>query len=88
MVPAAVAQRELRQQLESGSAIETLEMLTSIIRMYGLDPTWVITGTYDSETHRIALEETAAETQVVVLRLLAHESEGMIDVRRTDESVR
>lgn len=86
MVPRGAAERYLRQRLESGSAVETLAMLTSIVRMYGLDPTWVITGKYDPSTHRIALEESVVETQVVVLRLLAYESEGQVDEIRPDET--
>jgi hypothetical protein len=86
LVPSVVAERDLRQRLESSSALETLEMLTSIVRTYGLDPTWVITGIYDPSTHRIALEETAADTQVVVLRLLANESGGQVDEFRPDET--
>lgn len=83
-----VTERDLRERLESGPATETLEMLTSIIRTYGLDPTWVVTGRYDPFTHRIALEETVADTRVEVLRLLARESEGPVDERPSDDATR
>lgn len=36
--------------------MQTVEVLTAVIREFGVDPTWLVTGAYDAGTHRAALE--------------------------------
>src|SRR6185503_5206743 len=71
---AALASPGLRRRLETGSPAETVERLVSVVRLCGIDPTWLICGRFDEATHRIALEGTFRETWWLVQRLLIAES--------------
>ena len=46
-----------------------LRALAAIIRLYGLDPSWVLTGRYDSVTHRTALDANTDEIAVTLASL-------------------
>jgi hypothetical protein len=37
----------------------TLEVLDALVREYGVDPTWLMTGDYDAASHRRAIGEEA-----------------------------
>ncbi|HEX7020194.1 MAG TPA: hypothetical protein VF159_09305 [Gemmatimonadaceae bacterium] len=41
----------------------TLELLDAIIRVFGVDPAWLVTGRYDSATHRRALEDEDGDAE-------------------------
>jgi hypothetical protein len=59
----AVAQRlcvdelSLRLSVDELSPHPTVEVLDAVIREYGVDPTWLLTGKYDSGSHRLAIED-------------------------------
>lgn len=38
----------------------SVEMLMAVIRVHGVDPTWLLTGEYDLATHREALENPSS----------------------------
>ena len=65
-----IEERVLHQRLRKESLDSVIRLLTSIVRIYGLDPTWVVTGNFDPTTHRIALEGTQQETRSIVERLV------------------
>jgi hypothetical protein len=46
----------LRMSIDEESPHPTLEVLAAVIREYGVDPTWLLTGIYDAATHRSAIE--------------------------------
>lgn len=41
----------------------TLELLDAIVRVFGVDPSWLVTGRYDSATHRRSLEDQAGQAE-------------------------
>jgi hypothetical protein len=43
-----------------------LKVLAAVVRVYGLDPSWLLTGQYDRATHRIALQQDAAGIERVL----------------------
>lgn len=45
----------LRMSVDSLAPYPTLDVLSAVVTAYGVDPTWLITGDYNSGTHR-ALE--------------------------------
>jgi hypothetical protein len=47
-----VEELSLRMSLDERSPHPTVEVLAAVIRVYGVDPTWLLTGTYDANTHR------------------------------------
>lgn len=63
-----VEEQELREAIERPSASMT-RVVAAVVRVYGLDPTWILTGTYDSATHRIAIarDESALNTLLAAL---------------------
>jgi hypothetical protein len=60
----------LRQSVDEVSPVVAVDVLLSAIHIYGVDPTWLLTGEYDSTTHRQLLTE-AADLPAVLARLLA-----------------
>ena len=63
-----VDERSLKTSIEGGRP--TLTVMAALIRTYGLDPSWVLTGEYDPQTHRHALESNTQEIEVAVKRML------------------
>lgn len=55
----------LRLSIDEESPHLTIEVLAAVIRQYGIDPTWLMTGTYDPASHRAALEGTLNLVQVL-----------------------
>lgn len=51
--------------------VPALAVITAIVREYGVDPTWLVTGEYDAQTHRMALEADDAGRIAVVNAVLA-----------------
>ena len=71
---AAIAGPDFRKRLQSGSAAETVERIVSVARLYGVDPSWIITGRMNDDTHRVVLEGSFRDTWFLVQRLLISES--------------
>src|ERR1700682_3073149 len=49
----------LRMSLDKIDPHPTFEVLMAVVREYAVDPTWLVSGEYDVETHRRALEDDA-----------------------------
>jgi hypothetical protein len=70
--PAAIARHlrvdelELRMSIDTESPRPTMDVLLAVIREYGVDPTWILTGEYDTGTHRRTIESDRAELIEVV----------------------
>jgi hypothetical protein len=47
----------LRMSIDLLAPYPTLDVLSAVVKAYGVDPTWLVTGEYNSSTHR------ASETQ-------------------------
>ena len=77
-----VGEQELRETLSARSSKSALKVVKAVVRLYGLDPTWVLTGEYDAATHRSALSRDEAEIDRA-LTLLTAEHE-LPEVRASD----
>jgi hypothetical protein len=55
-----VEEVSLRMSVDDLSPHPTVEVLAAVIREYGVDPHWLLTGDYDPSRHRTALENDAA----------------------------
>src|SRR5205809_90370 len=64
-----VDESSLRVTLEQGSP--TIDVIAALVRIYGLDPSWVLTGHYDPATHREALESNTDEIEITLHNLLS-----------------
>jgi len=77
--PSAMAQslgvREstLRASIDEESPRPWVEVVLAVVRRFGVDPTWILTGVYDSATHRAALEDEANAERQLARTTLARE---------------
>jgi hypothetical protein len=77
--PSAMAQslgvREstLRASIDEESPRPWVEVVLAVVRRFGVDPTWILTGVYDSATHRAALEDEANAERLLSRTMLARE---------------
>jgi hypothetical protein len=55
----------LRLSLDEIDPRPTLDVLLAIVREYGVDPTWLVSGEYDPAMHRKALDDDAAIAHVL-----------------------
>jgi hypothetical protein len=53
----SVEELSLRMSIDDVSPHPTVEVLAAVIRVYGIDPTWLLTGVYDASTHRTCMDE-------------------------------
>ena len=60
-----VKARTLRESIDEIAPNPTVEVLFAVARFYGVDPTWLLTGEYDSATHREALEHPASAARLL-----------------------
>jgi hypothetical protein len=51
-----VEELSLRMSIDELSPHPTVEVLAAVIRVYGIDPSWLLTGKYDARTHRSVIE--------------------------------
>lgn len=59
----------LRMCIDDLSPVPTLEVLAAIVNVYGVDPSWLLYGEYDSSTHRRAVSADRHVTPSNVLEL-------------------
>lgn len=52
-----VATNVLATAIDDAVPYPTVALLDAIVRVFGVDPSWLVTGRYDSATHRRALED-------------------------------
>jgi hypothetical protein len=64
-----VDERHLRAAINNESRLSTLKFVGAVVRVYGLDPTWILTGNYDGATHRIALHGDSAAIDDLLSRI-------------------
>jgi hypothetical protein len=50
-----VEEISLRMSVDIESPFPTVDVLTAVVKRYGLDPGYLLTGIYNTETHRRAL---------------------------------
>lgn len=65
-----VSEVSLRISIHEIQPHPTLEVIVAVVRHYGVDPSWLVSGVYDASTHRKALDEEAALSHDAVARLV------------------
>jgi hypothetical protein len=60
----------LHMSVDESAPYPTLDVIAAVIREYGIDPCWLLTGYYDPLTHRRALAATTDEMPILVSRML------------------
>jgi hypothetical protein len=62
----------LRTSVDTREPRPTLHVLAAVVREFGVDPTWLLTGIYDAATHRAALDEdTPGEARRMLARMIS-----------------
>jgi hypothetical protein len=61
-----VDETALRMSIDLVSPYPTLDVIAAVVREYAVDPSWLITGEYDSGSHRAAIEAGTAELPAIV----------------------
>lgn len=65
-----VSEVSLRMTVDDRRPLPTVDVIAALVRVYGLDPSWVLTGQYDPATHRTALESDTQEIATAVHMLI------------------
>lgn len=71
-----VTELSLRISIDDDEPHPTFEVLTALIREYGVDPTWLITGGYDVVSHRIAVDAEARYAAMELARVMSKTPNG------------
>lgn len=75
-----VRESMLRASIDEESPHPWMELLLAVIRVYGVDPTWLLTGEYNQSTHREALEDEASAERLLSRTMLAREAKSRLIV--------
>ena len=71
----AVSEVALRITVDEIEPHPTVEVVLAVVREYGVDPTWLLTGEYDATSHRLAVDDEATFSKSDLARLLGHSRE-------------
>lgn len=64
-----VEESELRRSVDERAPSPTIDVLCAVATKFGVDPTFLMTGQYDRETHWVALEGGRPATMILLRRL-------------------
>src|SRR3954462_5141043 len=73
--PAAAARRMhvdeigLRMSIDELAPNPTISVIAAVIQEYGVDPTWLLKGTYDPVTHRKVLAEEPTDVLGMIMSI-------------------
>jgi hypothetical protein len=73
----------LRASIDEESPRPWVEVVLAVVRRFGVDPTWILTGVYDQATHRAALEDESNAERLLSRTMLARDRqyrESAVDV--------
>jgi len=74
-----VDEAELRMTVDSESPRPTMDVLLAVIREYGVDASWLLTGEYDLATHR-RIAEADRSVAIEVVKDVARRSESPLNM--------
>jgi len=80
-VDLGVSEVALRMSIDELAPYPTLDVIIAAVRHYGVDPTWLLTGEYDSAVHRAALGDEDSPTTAEIAKLItgaAAPTDGLI----------
>lgn len=60
----------LRMSVDDLAPYPTVDVIAAIVREYGVDPTWVLTGEYDASSHRHIADKHTGELPVAINSLI------------------
>ena len=78
----------LRMSIDEESPFPTIDVLTAVVGLYGVDPTFLLTGTYDGATHRRVLEGDPGAAADAIRQLAGGQAASPTVARPTEEPPR
>lgn len=60
----------LRMSIDELAPYPTVDVIAAVIRVYGVDPTWLLTGEYDATTHRNMVDKQTGELPIAIHSLI------------------
>ena len=76
----------LRMSIDEVSPYPTIDVLIAVVNEYAVDPSYLLTGRYDPDVHRRALEDPKAASEVFG-RIWLTRTDGDTISRPTDDAV-
>lgn len=82
-----VGETALRNCLDELAPCPTFEVIVAVVRHYGVDPTWLMTGEYNAGRHRAALADDDPSCAMAMEELIARQLESLpsIGFRRVND---
>ena len=71
----AVSELSLRMSVDEMSPHPTIEVIAAVVRHYGVDPAYLLTGVYDPASHRKVMDADTA----VICDIVRQHLQGAID---------
>jgi hypothetical protein len=71
-----VSDDALRATLQARRGARILDVLAAVVREFGVDPHWLVTGVYDGHTHRLALTDSAVVEDLLESALAGEQDHG------------
>jgi len=71
-----VRESMLRASIDGESPHPWLEVVLAVVRRFGVDPTWIMTGVYDQATHRTVLEDDEGAERLLSRTTLARQAKS------------
>jgi hypothetical protein len=65
-----ISELALRRSVDDSAPHPALEVMVAVVRYYGIDPTWLLTGEYDWARHRAALGEDESPSAAQIAKLI------------------
>lgn len=56
----------LRMSVDTIAPYPTVDVIAAVVREYGVDPTWLLTGDYDATTHRNIADKQTGELPIAI----------------------
>lgn len=73
----------LRMSVDTLAPYPTVDVIAAVVREYGVDPTWLLTGEYDASFHRAIADKHTGELPVAIHKLI-----DRVTPHRGSESIR
>src|SRR3954469_8696695 len=67
----------LRMSIDELAPNPTISVIAAVIQEYGVDPTWLLKGTYDPVTHRKVLAEEPTDVLGMILTISSDPADDM-----------
>ena len=60
----------LRMSIDDLAPYPTVDVISAVVRVYGVDPSWLLTGDYDAATHRTVADKQTGELPIAINSLI------------------